>query len=95
MQFGLWQYLKRTTWQAANKADGEGLAVPDWTPAKAGFRTPETLPRYPVAYCGTGGFELSEIRRLNIQSATALASIASPPSSTDNGVAPRRSNHWV
>ena len=35
----------------------------------------------------------SRIRRLNIQSPNALASITSPPSSTDNGVAPRRSNH--
>jgi transposase len=38
-------------------------------------------------------YELFAIRRLNNQSARALASITSPPSSTDNGVAPSRSNH--
>jgi hypothetical protein len=32
--------------------------------------------------------QASSMRRLNIQSATALATITTPPNSTDNGVAP-------
>src|SRR5262245_5162004 len=59
--------------------------------AMQGKNSDEIAEGLQAAYAG----EASTTRRLSIQSAKALANITTPPSSTDNGVAPRRSNHWV
>ena len=65
-------------------------AVRATRPGIEGGRTISCVSRRASAYAAAGAG-----RRLNVHSASAIASITTPPSSTEAGVAPSLSNHCV